>query len=93
MRNRGEVDARRRALAGLLSDEQPAPGGGSASTQTTTASASPVKRRKIEQHHAQVEMAQLDLELAYCDGGKYKETSTRPESVLYQNDDGTRPAS
>jgi len=29
----------------------------------------------------------LELELAYWDGGTYKKTDTRPESVLYENDE------
>ncbi|RPB26771.1 hypothetical protein L211DRAFT_652205 [Terfezia boudieri ATCC MYA-4762] len=32
-------------------------------------------------------MAQLELELAYCDGGKHKEANTRPEAVLYENEE------
>jgi len=50
--------------------------------------ASPGKRRKIEQHQAQIDMAQLELELAYCDGGEHKEANTRPEAVLYENEEG-----
>ena len=57
-------------------------------SEVSSATGSPGKRRKIEQHQAQVDMAQLELELAYCDGGTYKKTDTRPESVLYENDEG-----
>lgn len=57
-------------------------------SEVLSTTGSPGKRRKIEQHQAQVDMAQLELELAYCDGGTYKKTDTRPESVLYENDEG-----
>ena len=74
------LEARRRRSLGLLPGET--------GSQSTSATPSPGKRRKIEHYHAQIEMAPLELELAYCDGGRWKETNVRPESVLYENDEG-----
>lgn len=75
------LGARRRSSLGPLPGEDIGSGG-------TSAMASPGKRRKIEQHQAQIDMAQLELELAYCDGGEHKEANTRPEAVLYENEEG-----
>lgn len=74
------LDARRRRSLGLLPGED-------IESESSSATASPGKRRKIEQHQAQIYMAQLELELAYCDGGKHKEANTRPEAVLYENEE------
>lgn len=75
------LEARRRRPRSVLAGED-------SRSESSSATASPGKRRKIEQHPAQIHMAQLDLELAYCDGGKYKKTNTKPESVLNENDEG-----
>ena len=75
------LDARRRRSQGLLPGED-------IESESSSATASPGKRRKIEQHQAQIDMAQLELELAYCDGGKHKEAHTRPDAVLYENEEG-----
>ncbi|KAF8428682.1 hypothetical protein EV426DRAFT_571298 [Tirmania nivea] len=79
-RTSDSLEARRRRSLGLLPGENI---GG----ESSSATASPGKRRKIEQHQAQIDMAQLELELAYCDGGKHKEANTRPEAVLYENEE------
>ena len=75
------LEARRRRSLGLLPAED-------IESESSSATASPGKRRKIEQHQAQIDMAQLELELAYCDGGKHEEANTRPEAVLYENEEG-----
>lgn len=84
LRARANVAARRRRLGlglGLVQNRE------ELRSENPPVAASPGKRRKIEQHQAQIEMAQLELELAFCDGGKHKATNTRPESVLYENSD------
>ncbi|KAF8463590.1 hypothetical protein BDZ91DRAFT_850024 [Kalaharituber pfeilii] len=79
-RTNESLGSRRRRPLGTLPDDT--------GSQSPSATASPGKRRKLEQYPAQIEMAPLELELAYCDGGKYKTTTdTRPESVLYENED------
>ena len=75
------LEARRRRSLGLLPGED-------IGSESSSATASPGKRRKIEQYQAQIDMAQLELELAYCDGGEHREANTRPEVVLYENEEG-----